>query len=283
MDRWDDLRLFLAVARTGTLTAAAEELGVNASTVHRRVAALEADAEVTLFERGPRGYALTGAGEALLPRAIEAEEAVFAARRAMVGHDRAVRGTVRITLPPSLISWLARHLVAFRGSCPDVQPVLAEDHSMLDLGHAADVALRTGDDPPPAAVGRRLGQVAWCRYRGPGADAEPPWVVYSGLDHVAAVRWRERTHRAVPVCMAVSSVAGMHRLLVHTPAQGLLPCYLGDPEPALRRVGEPVPEAATTLWLLIHADLRRAARVRALVDFLVPRLAAEVGLLAGEA
>ncbi len=81
--------------------------------------------------------------------------------------------------------------------------------------------------------------------------------------------------------MSVQHVAGMHGLLRSSPAQGLLPCFIGDTDPQLQRVGE-LAEGTTTLWLLIHADLRRSARVRALVDFLVPRLVAQRPLFLGE-
>ncbi len=87
--RWDDLPAFLAVARAGTLAAAASQLGVNASTVHRRIAALEEALGTTLFDRDPRGYALTGVGEALLPLAEQVEEAVLAAQ--LRRHDREQR------------------------------------------------------------------------------------------------------------------------------------------------------------------------------------------------
>lgn len=280
--RWDDLRVFLAVSRLGTLTAAAAELGMNASTVHRRLAALERSLEAQLFEKGPRGYLLTSAGEALLPRAEGVEEAAFAAVRAVQGHDRDASGEVRLTLTQDLIPLLAPHLVVFRERCPRIRIVLAADDRPLDLGRAADVALRPSTSPPEHAVGRRISALAWCRYAPVDvATDELPWMIYAGLGHVRAVRWRRRIHPNVDVAMQVDRVSAMCGLLRCTRGQGLLPCYVGDLDPLLRRVGAPIPDAASELWLLIHADLRRAARVRALVDFLVPRLVAQRALLEG--
>ncbi|MCB9683374.1 MAG: LysR family transcriptional regulator [Alphaproteobacteria bacterium] len=280
--KWDDLHAFLAVARTGTLAAAAADLGVNASTVHRRMAALEASLGTTLFDRDPRGYALTGVGEALLPRAVEVEEAVLAARRAATGHDQQARGPVRVTLADDLLDVVAPHLAAFHDAHPGIEPVLLVDPRPFDLGREADVALRPSDTPPDAAIGHRVAPVAWCRYA-PAHDPEDdlPWAVYEGLERAGAVRWRLRHHPDVPVLLRVSSVAGMQRVLRCTRATGLLPCHVGDPDTRLRRVGAPIPEAATTLWLLVHADLRRSARVRAFVDFLLPRLRADTPRFAG--
>lgn len=282
MERWDDLRHFLAVARRGTLTSAAEELGLNASTLHRRLAALEQQVGAALFEKGPRGYRLSAVGEALLPRAEEVEESIYAAQRAVVGHDQQVSGDVRVTLPVDFLPVLGPHLVAFRSLCTGVHPIVLADSALLDLGKKADIALRPTQLPPESAVGRRLTEVRWCRYAPKSAgEGELPWLHYLGLEHVPPVAWRRKTFADGAPLMSVEHVAAMHLLLRCTPAQGLLPCFLGDPDPQLRRVGQPA-EGTTTLWLLIHADLRKSARVRALVDFLVPRLLAQRPLFMGE-
>ncbi len=274
--KWDDLRTFLSVARTGTLVAAGEALKVNASTVHRRIAALEQTLGADLFERDPRGYSLTSVGEALVPKAVEVEEAISALRRTATGHDRSAAGPVSITMPPSLVSWVAVCLVALRSTCPGLRPTLLADERMLDLGVDTDVALRPSAEPPEAAVGRKLGQIAQAVYRPVqrGRGGRPlPWVVYSpGRGPLAAAAWRRHAHPDVEVSLALSSVVAMEQVLVRTHAQGILPCYVGDSNPALERVGEPIAEAAVDLWLLIHADLRRSARVRALIDGLVPEL-----------
>lgn len=281
MEPWDHLRLFLAVARRGTLTAAAEELGVNASTLHRHLRALEQRVNTPLFEKGPRGYDLTGAGEALLPRAEEVEEAVWSAQRAVVGHDQQVSGDVRVTLPLDFVHAVGRHLIAFRNVCTRVHPIILAADELVDLGRAADIALRTGLHPPESAIGRKLFEIAWCRYAPTTAhDDELPWLHYLQLDHLPPLAWRKKAFPASDPLLSVKSVTAMHAMLRNTRAQALLPCFVGDLDPQLRRVGSP-PEATTTLWLLIHADLRKAARVRALLDFLVPRLLEDRPLFEG--
>jgi DNA-binding transcriptional LysR family regulator len=289
--KWDDLRAFLAVARRGSLAAAGELLGVNASTVHRRMAALEEALGAALFDRTPRGYALTGVGEALLPEAEGVEEAVLSARRAVTGHDATAQGPVVLTLPETLLGVIAPRLAAIQQRCPGLRPVLRADDRILDLGVDADVALRPSHAPPEDAVGRRVGRIAWAVYDRDGAgtagggagSAAEPWVVYcDGAGPREATRWQRREHPDASVLFEVSSVGAMHRVLACTGARGLLPCYLGDATPALRRRTPPIAEAAVDLWLLIHADLRRSARVRALIDLLEPELEAAAPLLAGE-
>ena len=281
MNSWDDLHIFLAVARSGTLTAAALQLGTSPATLHRKLGALESQVGVRLFEKGPRGHRLTRAGEALLPRAQDVEEAVLAAQRTMSGHDRAASGKVRLTLTAVLLEVLAPHLETFGSLYKDVQPVLLVSDAFLDIGGRADVALRLGNQLPAGSVVRRLCEVAWCAYRARDtADREGPWVHYTGLDHVPAVQWRRR-HLPADSWMQVDQVPAMHRLLATTGACGMLPCFVGDADPSLRRVGEPPEAGNTALWLVIHADLRRAARVRGLVDFLVPRLLADRALFEG--
>lgn len=282
--KWDDLRVFLAVARGGTLAAAAEALGVNPSTAHRRVGALEEALDAVLFERTPRGFALTHVGEALVGEAEEVEEAVLSLRRTATGHDRSARGPVVLTLPETLLDVIAPRLALVQGRCPGLRPILRAEDRMLNLGEDADVALRPSNTPPEGALGRKVGHIAWAVYS--SAHVPEPgehWVIYrAGAGPKGATAWRRRAHPEVPVLFEVSGVSAMHRVLGCTDARGLLPCYLGDADPRFRRCSPLIPEADTDLWLLIHADLRRSARVRALVDLLLPELEAARPLLAGE-
>lgn len=274
MDRWDDLRIFLTVARNGTLTAAGEALSLNVSTVHRRLAAFEAALGTPVFDKGPRGYRLTPAGEALLSRAEVVEEGVFAATRAVVGHDQQASGDVRLTLPLVLLAPLAPHLAAFSRACPRIRLFVQADDVSLDLDRETDLALRATAQPVDSAVGRNLCGLAWGLYAPVGTEGDDlPWIHYVGMDQAPAERWRREHHPGARPIMCVHSVSGMLAMLAAAGAQGLLPCFAGDADPQLRRVGAPV--AMNQLWLLIHADLRRSARVRALIDFLVPRIQAD--------
>jgi DNA-binding transcriptional LysR family regulator len=280
MNQWDDLKLFLAVAKSGTLTAAADELNLNLSTLHRRLRSFEEEFELSLFEKGPRGYRLTGAGEQLLSHAEEIEESIFTAFRAVVGHDQQTTGEVRITLPQAMVSLMTPHLVDFSGQFKKIRVILLPDDGFLDLERRTDVAFRFTSQPPETAVGRHLTNIAWCRYTSKytkGVDL--PWLNHIGLGGNHAIQKQQEAISKKEV-MQVQGVAGMLAVLKNSAAQGLLPCFVGDLDPELRRAGEPF-DAKHQLWLLIHADLKRSARVRALLDFIAPRLLAQKNLFEG--
>jgi DNA-binding transcriptional LysR family regulator len=280
MKQWDDLRLFLAVAKSGTLTAAADELNLNVATLHRRLKSFEEGFELSLFEKGPRGYRLTSAGEQLLSHAEEVEESIFAAFRAVVGHDQHPTGEVRITLPQAMVSLMTPHLVAFSEEFENIRVVLLPDDGLLDLERSTDVAFRFTSQPVETAVGRNLADIAWCRYASKNTKGtDLPWLHHIGLErnHVILKQQKAISEKEI---MQVQGVAGMLTALKNSTAQGLLPCFVGDLDPELRRAGEPF-DAKHQLWLLIHADLKRSARVRALLDFVVPRLLAQKNIFEG--
>ena len=280
MKQWDDLRLFLAVAKSGTLTAAADELNLNVATLHRRLKSFEEGFKLSLFEKGPRGYRLTSAGEQLLSHAEEVEESIFAAFRAVVGHDQHPTGEVRITLPQAMVSLMTPHLVAFSEEFENIRVILLPDDGLLDFERSTDVAFRFTSQPVETAVGRNLADIAWCRYASKNTKGtDLPWLHHIGLErnHVILKQQKAISEKEI---MQVQGVAGMLTALKNSTAQGLLPCFVGDLDPELRRAGEPF-DAKHQLWLLIHADLKRSARVRALLDFVVPRLLTQKNLFEG--
>ncbi|MDG2199473.1 MAG: LysR family transcriptional regulator [SAR324 cluster bacterium] len=280
MNQWDDLKLFLAVAKLGTLTAAAAELGSNVATLHRRLKSFEESFELSLFEKGPRGYRLTSAGEQLLSHAEEIEESIFTAFRAVVGHDQQATGEVRITLPQAMVSLMTPHLVDFSGQFENIRVILLPDDGLLDLERNTDVAFRFTCQPLETAVGRNLADIAWCRYASKSTKGtDLPWLHHMGLErnHVILKQQEAMVERKV---MQIQGVAGMLMALKNSATQGLLPCFVGDLDTEMRRVGEPF-DAKHQLWLLIHVDLKRSARVRAFLDFVVPRLLAQRNLFKG--
>ncbi|MCB9791317.1 MAG: LysR family transcriptional regulator [Alphaproteobacteria bacterium] len=270
--RWDDLRHFLAVVEAGTLTGAATTLGVNASTVWRRVGALEQDLGARLFDRLPEGYALTDAGEALLPRATQMQEEACALLREVAGAEALPEGRVVVTAPESLLPLLTPMVLAFTERWPAIVLELDLADRLYDLGRReADVAIRPGPQPPDAVLGRRVCAVAWTVYGPAGVPPKEchalPWAGYGeGLSQLAAERWREAQGEPPP-SLRVSSVPAMACLLRSGRLRGMLPCFVGDADPALGRLAARIPEAESALWLLLHTDLRRTARVRRFVDF----------------
>jgi len=209
MKQWDDLRLFLAVAKNGTLTGAADELELNVATLHRRLKSFEEGFGISLFEKGPRGYRLTNAGEALLSHTKDVEESVFAAFRAVVGHDQHVAGEIRVTVPQAMVSLMSPHLVAFSAKHKHIRVILLPDDGLLDLERSTDIAFRATSQPLESAVGRNLMGMAWCRYASKtttGTDL--PWLRHVGMARNQVVEQQQDAHAKKEI-LQVQGVAGM--------------------------------------------------------------------------
>jgi len=287
---WDDLRVFLAVARAGSLSGAARTLGVNHSTVFRRIGAFEELLGVRLFERLPNGYLLTPAGEELRDGALRVEEEIDGLARKVTGQDLRLSGTVRVTTIDMLaFGLLPRHLARFRDAYPGIEVDLVVGNATLNLGRReADVALRVGNAPPETLVGRRVGRLAFAVYGSDGYRARRPqpdlalddWIGFDS-EHEALVRRFARFLPEVRPALRTNSVAAA--LSAAKAGLGLapLPCGLADLEPDLVKVAPLPDDFSLDLWLLTHEDLRRAARIRAFLDFLAGALAKEAPLLEG--
>ncbi|WP_029007513.1 LysR family transcriptional regulator [Azospirillum halopraeferens] len=292
-DDWGDLRYLLAVARHGSLSAAARTLGVNHSTVLRRIAALESAMEVQLFDKRPGGYVLTAAGEEMHRVALKVEEDLATAHRRLSGRDSRIGGTLRVTTVDSLALYvLPPHLAAFRRRYPDLRVDLVVAEASLSLTRReADVAIRTTNRPPETLVGRAVSGLAFAVYGAPayldGADRgdDPARHVWVGLDesfdHTALARWYKQTvppecigHRVNSVAVAIEAVrAGL--------GLGLLPCGMADGTPAFRRRGPVIDAVTGAIWLLTHEDLRHMGRVRAFLDVMADAFAGERDRLEG--
>ncbi|WP_407522396.1 LysR family transcriptional regulator [Methylobacterium oryzisoli] len=282
---WDDLHYVLAVADHGGLAAAARALGVNHTTVLRRVNAFEAAQGLRLFERLPTGYALTAGGEEMLAAARRISGVVTDLERRLAGRDLRLDGTVRVATTDTLAaSVLPRHLADFRARHPGIVVELVVGNRVADLTRRdADAAVRPMTAPPEALVGRRVCGIAFAVYAAPGAEAGPWLVPDEALAGSTAGRWA-RTH--VPpdeVAARADSLLTLRDLAAAGLGRAMLPCYLGDAAGpvGLVRLGAVLPDAATELWLLTHEDLRRTARVRAFLAHMAEALAGEREALEG--
>lgn len=283
--RWDDVQVFVEVARQGSLTGAGQALGVDHSTVYRRLQQLERDLGVALFHKERGRYRLSEAGAAALAHAETADRSLVAFRRTVTGHDDRPEGMVRLTAPESLLGLLAPLAASFRATYPAIELQMAFSDRFLDLGRQeADVAVRPTSSPPEDLVGRRIAAIGWTTYAPVSGDLpeDLPWAVYGDeLGQLAAARWCATHHGDDPVMLTVNSVPAMAQVICQAGCRGLLPCFVGDPDPHLLRLRPPIREAASELWLLAHPDLRGAARVRALLDHLWKGLQAHGALLEG--
>ena len=278
---WDDLRYVLAVARAGSLLRAGAVLGVDHTTVGRRVAAAEAALGETLFVRSSGGLTPTPAGEQLLAPIEQVEEAVLAVER-RAGSGGLV-GRVKITAPESLgIAWLAPRLAAFGARHPGLHVVLDPSGAVLDLTRReAEVAVRTFRTSDAALVVRKAGTYRYGLYaskallarhpiREPEDLARCPLLVGAEGDPETAWLTGLAKGASAPPFSCVLAVALLAACRSGAGAAAL-PRYLGESDPDL--VYLPMPDEPTeSVYLTVHRDLRTTPRVRAVLDFLLGEL-----------
>jgi len=281
---WNDLRHFLAVARTGTTLAAARALRVSQSTVARRIAALETALSLTLFEKRPAGYALTEAGRALLPEAEAVEAAAAAFADTAAARQRVLSGTVRLTTNEVLAGgFLMQAMRDFRATYPGVmlEIVTADRHLDLESGEA-DVALRAAPPPTqPGLVGRRIAQDSWSLYCSrahaerhgvPRSIAELAGHPFVSVEEAAyrgpILEWVRRNVSPGSVALRPNSVGGMLAAIRGGLGVGLMSDFVAARDPELVRCFDPGLPPHYEIWLLTHERLRHAPHVRAVLDYL---------------
>ncbi|MCV2351517.1 LysR family transcriptional regulator [Paucibacter sp. Y2R2-4] len=279
---WDDLRYALAIAEAGSLNGAAKALGVQHTTVLRRLDALEQRLGARLFDRLRQGYTPTEAGELMAAQARQMRPAIAEMQRRILGRDLELQGSLRLTTAfIATLYLLPEALAAFRRSHPGIEVEVHENSNLVDMSRRdADVALRMNRVVPEHLVGRQVGEVRMRVYALRGAPGLPqtvqpvedlcahyPWIGFDRerrsrffdrwmLDHVADERIVMRIDLLHPaVAMARTGVA-----------LALLPTLIEGHEPDLLPVSEVLNEVSTPVWLLTHPDLRQTARVRAFLQ-----------------
>lgn len=292
---WNDVRYFLALARSGSARAAGSELAVSHSTVARRVDALEKQLDVRLFDRHRDGYLLTDAGRQMVPGAERIESEMAALERGVAGQDARLEGPVRITCTDPFVGrMLLRALTGLCARHPGLEIQLDADSRYLDLSkREADVALRAvarDAIPQEHLLGRRVVAIVIASYvarahvgrldpdRGPN---EARWL---GSDRAKIVEElvASSSHPERPIWGTFASM----EMLVEAARQGLgiamLPTYVGDTDPELCRLARPDVRHMGDFWLLSHPDLRDNARLQAARECVVDALTSRAPLFAGE-
>lgn len=295
---WDDFRLVKAVADARGMAGAASDLGINHSTVFRRLAQIEETLGTTLFERHRAGYGLTPAGEEMVALATRLDGDITTFTRRVAGQEITLGGELRITTNDTLlVDLLLPVLAAFRAAFPDVRLDLIVSNAALNLSRRdADIAIRATLAPPPdTLVGRRVARIGWALY-GRRAVFDAPaalavadlaatheWVsLGDAFAHLEIVRFVAAHVPAERVACRVNTVFGLAEIVEAGIGIGYLPCFIGDGRPDLVRLGPGQPSVAGDLWVLTHPDLRHSARVRAFLDFATDQIAALRPAIAGE-
>lgn len=285
---WDDLRFFLAVARTGSTLRAARSLKVSQTTAARRIAALEEACGVHLFERRQAGYTLTAAGTALLGEAEAVEQAAHAFAAAAAAQVRGVSGAVRLsTVEVYAATLLAPMLMELRALHPGIRLELDTTDVMRDLAAGeADIALRGSAGMGEAGlVGRRIGRDPWtvyCSRAYAEANGLPRTmtelrahpIIGGGGDKVWPMyrRWLQRHGLEDAVVLEHGSTTGLLSAIRAGLGLAVLPSLLADREADLIQVVPPPPGDRMELWIVTHERVRHEPRVQAVMDFLGERL-----------
>jgi molybdate transport repressor ModE-like protein len=288
MLKWDDIRYFLAVARSGSIAGAARRLGVDHSTVHRRLQAIEETLAAQLFDKvGGGARKLTAAGDEILPAAERIEAEITAFQLNVVAREQRTAGIVRLSSPDGLaVSLIPPLVAAFRAGHPEIRVELITSNTPLNLTlREADVELRPIHHPNPALKGRKIARIAFAIYAAPaylasrgglGGRAVPDAAALAGLDWIfpdrdalALYSPADWLHATIPADRVVAT-ASSAIVMMATAAAGLglvaLPCYLADRDPGLERVMVLDHTLWGDLWLLTRPELSRTPRVRAFLD-----------------
>jgi DNA-binding transcriptional LysR family regulator len=279
---WDNVQVFLTIARTGRVSAAARRLRVEHTTVSRRLEALEKDLHVALFYRTTTGYLLTPHGKNMLPNAETMERAAIAAASRAREGSGVIAGRVRVAMPPEFAShWFARHLVAFRAEHPkiELQILVGTRERDLTRGEAelsiqsprplrqGLVAVRIAHTTTALAASTKLvgGKRLWIE----GVDdlRGLPLLVYtSSYQRLQAAKWFQPILATATISLETNSTHALCAAAHSGAGVAVLPRFVTREVEDLVEVSNPVGDH--DVWLITHPEFRRDPKVRATADFL---------------
>lgn len=282
---WNDVRYALAVARGGSLAAAARTLAVDQTTVGRRLRVLESRVGTPLFERLKGQFVPTPAGKALMERGLRIEQEIAALRHLGSDNEAQVSGTVRLTAVDAIVShYLARHLAELRARHPGLAVELIASSRSLDLSRReADLAVRLARPQGGDFVVRRLGSLAYGVY---GNDAAPAadrwgdccWLAYEhSLAHVPEMRWLAERVQDERIALRCNNMDALATAVADGLGLAVLPRLVGARH-ALRCLSGEAPVLSREIWLVVPRELRHVPRISAVGDWLAERFAADEGL-----
>ena len=291
---WDDLRYVLALSKAGSLARTAKVLGVDHTTVGRRIEAIEGDLGVRLFTRTSTGYVPTAEAEQLLPDIRRVEESVLSLERGAHAQHHAVEGTVRVTSGETFgACYLAPRLASFRNEHPGLTIELIMGGEILDLARReADIAVRLFRSRHENLIVRRVAELSHALYASKAYLARHPFRSVADLSKhailtsaqgrgVVEAAWVEALCPGVRPALVSNMTVALLEAARAGAGVAVLPRYLGEREAELKRlpVGDGPREA---IWVTVHRDMKQTRRVRVVLDFLSDCLRRDRALLSGD-
>jgi len=296
---WNDLRFFLAVAREGSTLAAAKALDVSQPTVQRRLSALEESIKRKIVEHHPTGYRLTEFGKkTLFPYAEDVERSIAALQRQLMSGGQELSGTLRVTCPEGMASRLLAPLIeSFRAKYPELRVDLIMTDRRLDLAKGeAEVAVRMYDPGDESLIARKVADAPWAIYASRTyikrhgrpqrqEDLDNHAVIEFGgeMAQIQASRWLRSAAPRATVAARGNSMLGVLAAVKSGAGLAPLPVLLGGGEEDLEPLLGPIREIGSKIYIVMHSDLRRTARVRAFCDFVAGEIVRFRPLLVGNA
>ena len=297
MMNWNDLRYLVTVSTSGSTLAAARQLGVNQSTVHRRLVELERNVGLILVKRHPTGYRLSELGESLIGNVVAVESAVLAFERKVQGLKHDLSGVIRLTCPEPVVARIiaSGFLDGFKKRYPELAVEFVTSDRYLDLAKGeADVAFRSGEPVDDALVGRKICDSIWAVYASkiyiqqhghPESIADLSQHAMIGFEGIMenhrVATWLPKAVPDVRIVSRSSSMLGTMSAAKAGLGIAPLPTALGDAEDTLVQVLPPVPELTRSWYLLSNPVVRRTPRVAAFVDHVIDNIPALKSALIG--
>jgi DNA-binding transcriptional LysR family regulator len=286
MHSWDDYRYFHAVAHQGSFAAAAQTLGVNHSTVARRIQALETKHGVRLFERVASGYEMTEAGIAVLEVIDEMYDRSQKVSRVLQGKDSRLEGRLNLTMPHDLYECcMAEPLRTFQHQNPDIDIHLSVRYGLRDLANReADIAIRLTANPPDYLIGKCFTQLQHGIYQSDLLEVENATPVIDWADNEETPSWASSHFENPKVVLRVDDLSSMYSAVETGMGIARMPCYYPDALSAksVKRLDIDLPRSSWGVWLLSHIDLRDTARVSHCKQFLAAEIEQLVPLFQGD-
>lgn len=290
---WDDLRIIYAIGMNAGLAPAAEILGVNGSTIARRLSRVEAVLGATLFDRRRTGYVATAHGRDLMALAERVEVDVTSVARRVSEQGRHHAGELRITTSDSILLYFLTPLIAsFTMQNPAIKIETLVGNASLNLARGeSDIAVRATENPPENLFGRKIATIAWAPYASvthagslwPDSGLfDRQWVSYGGqLSGLKAAAFVDERVHSGEIAYRTDSVACAAAAIDAGLGAGYLPCMLGDTSPGLIRVGAIEPKLNDQLWLLTHPDIRNSDRIQGFMTHCIETIGKKRGLIEG--